>query len=52
MESLSLEELQHLVSSVFVFEPGLTGGSALYNVPQGMFLFWFFFIDEKAKLKL
>lgn len=34
VESLSLEELQHLVSSVFVFEPsGLTGGSALYNVP-------------------
>lgn len=34
VERLSLEELQHLVSSVFVFEPsGLTGGSALYNVP-------------------
>lgn len=40
VERLSLEELQHLVSSVFVFEPsGLTGGSALYNVPQGMFFY-------------
>lgn len=49
MERLNLEELQHLVSSVFVFEPsGLTGGSALYNVPQGCFSI----IDEKAKLKL
>lgn len=49
VEKLNLEELQHLVSSVFVFEPsGLTGGSALYNVPQGMFSI----IDEKAKLKL
>ena len=48
MESLSLEELQHLVSSVFVLEPsGLTGGSALLQCPiRDVFLV----IDEKAKL--